>query len=192
MAGKIKIFNQEIKYQTSYRNVRYPRLEFKTGSLVLILPRDNKNEKEIIKKYSNWVYKKSIFIKNALKDLKSRKLNLKRTDEEFRNFVSYLVKNFSGELKVKTNRIFHRKMKSKWGSLSPKKNFTINTFSRYLPKSLIEYIVFHEMAHLIQRKHNEKFWKIMSKKYKSCARYELQLLKYWFLIQKRKESLLIF
>lgn len=191
MEGKIKIFNQEIKYQTSYRNVRYPRLEFKTGGLVLILPRDNKDEKEIIKKHRNWVYKKSIFIKNALKDLRNKKLNVKRTNEEFRNLVNHLIEKFSAELKVKTNRIFHRKMKSKWGSLSPKKNFTINTFSRYLPKWLIEYIVFHEMVHLIERKHSEKFWKMMSKKYKSCTRYELQLLKYWFLIQKRKESLLI-
>lgn len=191
MEGKIKIFNQEIKYQTSYRNVRYPRLEFKTGGLVLILPRDNKDEKEIIKKHRNWVYKKSMVIKNALKDLKSKKLNVKRTNEEFRNLVNHLIDKFSAELKVKINRIFHRKMKSKWGSLSLKKNFTINTFSRYLPKWLIEYIVFHEMVHLIERKHSEKFWKIMSKKYKSCTRYELQLLKYWFLIQKRKESLLI-
>ena len=49
MEKRIKISNQEIGYQTSYRDVKYPRLEFKTGSLILILPRNSKNEEEIIK-----------------------------------------------------------------------------------------------------------------------------------------------
>ena len=188
MEKKIKISNQEIKYQISYRNICYPRLEFKTGSLVLILPKDNKNGKEIIEKHRNWIYRKNALIKKALKDLKSKKLNIERTDKELRNFVNRVANNFSRKLEVNVNKIFFRKMRTKWGSLSPRKNLTINTLVKYLPGWLIKYIVFHEIAHLIEKKHSEKFWRIINKKYKNYQKYESFLLKCWFLIQKKMDS----
>ena len=194
MGKRIKISNQEIGYQTSRRDVKYPRLEFKTGSLVLILPRNSKNEEGIIKKHKDWIGKKNNLIQNALQDLKNEKLNIKRTDKELRNFVIHQVRDFSCNLKVDINKVFLRRMKSKWGSLSSRRNLTINTFVKYLPNWLIKYIVFHEMVHLIERKHNERFWKIIGAKYKNYQGYETSLLKYWFLIQKKiflKKSFLI-
>ncbi|PIW33929.1 MAG: metal-dependent hydrolase [bacterium (Candidatus Ratteibacteria) CG_4_10_14_3_um_filter_41_18] len=184
MGKRIKISNQEIGYQVSYRDVEYPRLEFKTGSLVLILPRDSKSEEEIIKKHKDWIYKKNNLIQSALQDLKNEKLNTKRTDKELGNFVNQQASDFSRKLKVDINKVFLRRMKSKWGSLSSRKNLTINTFVKYLPNWLIKYVVFHEMVHLIERKHNERFWKIIGAKYENYQRYETYLLKYWFLIQK--------
>ncbi|MBU3965756.1 MAG: M48 family metallopeptidase [Euryarchaeota archaeon] len=74
-------------------------------------------------------------------------------------------------------------MKSKWGSCSPKKNLTINTLLKYLPEEIIEYVIFHEMAHLIERKHNEKFWKIISNKFQNYEENEKELFEYWFLIR---------
>ena len=47
MEKTIKINNKEIKYRTVPRDVKYPRLELRTGELVLILPRDTKNEQYI-------------------------------------------------------------------------------------------------------------------------------------------------
>jgi len=41
------------------------------------------------------------------------------------------------------------------------------------------------MAHSQERKHNERFWKIINKKFKEYHEYEEKLLIYWFLIQKR-------
>ena len=118
MEKRIKISNQEIGYQTSYRDVKYPRLEFKTGSLILILPRNSKNEEEIIKKHKDWIYKKNNLIKSALQDLKNEKLNIKRTDKELKNFVNQQARDFSCNLKVNINKVFLRRMKSKWGSLT--------------------------------------------------------------------------
>ncbi|MBU4077646.1 MAG: DUF45 domain-containing protein, partial [Euryarchaeota archaeon] len=44
----------------------------------------------------------------------------------------------------------------------------------------------HEMVHLIERKHNEKFWKIISNKFENYDKNEKELFEYWFLIQKTK------
>jgi len=82
------------------------------------------------------------------------------------------------------NNIYFRRMKSKWGSCSLNENLTINTFLKCLPYNLIEYVVFHEMIHLIERKHNGHFWKIISKKFDNYEEKEKELFEYWFLIQK--------
>jgi len=64
-------------------------------------------------------------------------------------------------------------------------NITINTTLKYLPENLIEYVIFHEMAHFIERKHNKHFWNIISKKFKNYKKLEKDLLIYWFLIQSK-------
>ena len=54
-----------------------------------------------------------------------------------------------------SNRIYFREMKTKWASHSQNNNLTINTRLKYLPEDLISYIVYHETAHNLERKHNE-------------------------------------
>jgi predicted metal-dependent hydrolase len=75
-------------------------------------------------------------------------------------------------------------MKTKWASHSQNNNLTINTFLKYLPEDLINYIIYHETAHNIERKHNENFWSLINKKHPDYQTKEKSLLTYWFLIQK--------
>lgn len=167
-----------------YRDIRYPRLEFKTGTLLLVLPKNYENEKDILQKHKKWIHKKQITIKNALEEAKTKQLNKNRTNEELKQLVHSIVKNFIEEFNFKINNVYFRKMKTKWGSYSAKRNLTINTLLKYLPKKLIEYVIFHEMVHSLERKHNQTFWKIMSRKFKNYRTREKDLLVYWFLIQK--------
>jgi len=76
-------------------------------------------------------------------------------------------------------------MTNKWASHSQNNNLTINTLTKYLPNDLIEYIVYHETAHNIERKHNEKFWHLIAKKFPDYQNKEKSLLTYcWFLTQR--------
>ncbi|MCX9075050.1 MAG: M48 family metallopeptidase [Candidatus Methanoperedens sp.] len=140
-------------------------LEFKTGRLLLVLPKSYKGGDGIIEKHKDWISKRNSEIKAALEKAQNKKLNLKRTDDEFRQLIFSIVENISDSLKININDIYFRKMKSKWGSCSSKKDLTINTLLRYLPDSLIEYVIFHEMVHLIERKHNKRFWDFISNKF---------------------------
>ena len=78
-------------------------------------------------------------------------------------------------------------MKTKWASYSQKGNLTINALLKYLPERLVRYVVFHEMIHSIEKRHNENFWKIITKKYINYEEMEKALLMYWFLIQRSNE-----
>jgi len=172
-------------YNIDYRDIKYPRLEFRTGSLLLVLPHNYSDVKNLVEKHKNWISKKEAFIKKALKDSKKIKFVEKRTDEQFKQYVKRLAKWNAKKLSVSVNKLSFKKMKSKWGSLSSTKCLTINTLMKYLPQSLIKYVVFHEMAHLIERKHNENFWRIIRKRYKNCEKYENLLFQYWFSISRK-------
>ncbi len=172
-----------IDYKVRYRRVRYPRLEFRTGKLMLILPYGTSPE-PIIEKHRRWIDKKSAFIQECIKDAKNKKL-IERSDDAFKKLVQKYVQNISEELNVRSNKIIFRKMKTKWASCSSEKNLTINTLMKFLPETLIEYIIFHELTHLIERYHNKRFWKIIEERFKNYQKFEKLLFTYWFLIFQR-------
>jgi len=182
-----------IKYKVDYRDVKYPRLEYKTGTLLLVLPKDYKDETSLIEKHKKWITKKEQIIAEALEEAKERKLNLTRTEKELKNLIHSTVKEYQREFNFKINRIFFRRMKTKWASYSSKRNLTINMLLKYLPNNLIKYVIFHEMTHSIERRHNERFWKVIAKKFRDYQEKEKDLLIYWFLLHKVlfKHSLLI-
>jgi len=184
MEKKTKIFNQAIEYTACYRNIRYPRLEFKTGRLVVIMPKGQKNENDIIEKHKRWIFKKNALIHKAIKDTGNIKRCPVKSIDEFKSYISKLVKKYGIQngTNGKIDKIYFREMKSKWGSLSSNRNLTINTLARRLPEYLINYIVFHEMTHLLEKRHNERYWSLIKKEYKQPSKYESDLLKYWFII----------
>jgi hypothetical protein len=174
-----------LEYNIDYRNVKHPRLEFKTGTLLLILPKSYKSGKEVLEKYRKWIGKKELIIRTALQEANARSLNQDRTDKELRNLVHTLAQNFQKELNAHVAKIYFRKMKTKWASHSQNNNLTINTLLKYLPQPQIEYVIYHELVHAKQgKKHDKNFWNLISRKFKNYQTLENDLLTYWFLIQQ--------
>ncbi len=63
---------------------------------------------------------------------------------------------------VKVERFFVQKMKTKWGSCSPNSaSIRLNTDLAKKPRECLEYIVVHEMAHLLEPTHNSRFIALM-------------------------------
>ena len=184
MIKKTKINDIEVEYEVIHRNVKYARLEIKTDSIRLIMPLNYNKYEEIIKNNEKWIYKKLSRIKASQKEAKNKELNLLRTDKEFRTMVLLSVEKLSKELNVKINRIYFKRMKTRWGSCSSKKNININIYLMHLPSYLIEYVVYHELAHIVEMGHNKKFWNIISNKYPNYKNMEDELLIYWLLVRK--------
>jgi len=77
------------------------------------------------------------------------------------------------------NNYFLQRMKTKWGSCNHQAgHIRLNTELVKKPKDLLEYVIVHEMAHLIEPTHNERFIALLQKHYPTWreARTELNEL----------------
>ncbi|MDA3792881.1 MAG: M48 family metallopeptidase [Elusimicrobia bacterium] len=182
--SRIKIKDRVIPYRLSRRDVKYARFEFKTGNLVVIVPRRLKNVKKIIKDHKNWIYKNFTRIQKALNEDSLRKVNFERSREELKQIASEKAVKYSNEMAVSVNKIFIRKMATRWGSLSSKRNITLNSIVKFLPVNLIEYIIYHEVVHLKERKHGKAFKSLIENRYNDYKKYDDELFNYWFILQK--------
>lgn len=76
---------------------------------------------------------------------------------------------------------------SRWGYCQPEKGIIMmNEQLISVPKPLIEYLVLHELTHLIYPNHSRDFWNFMSKLMPDCRIRRKQLQRYGFLLEKRK------
>ena len=63
---------------------------------------------------------------------------------------------------TKETRILIRNQHQRWGSCAPDGTLRLNWRIVMLEPALIEYVVVHELAHLIHRNHSPDFWRVVS------------------------------
>ena len=76
------------------------------------------------------------------------------------------IRKWEAKLGVKVNSYYLQRMKTKWGSCNSRAgNIRLNTELVKKPKDLLEYVIVHEMAHLLEPVHNEHFVALLDEHY---------------------------
>ena len=82
--------------------------------------------------------------------------------EQLKERLPQLLYTWEKTLGVKAGKVFVQKMKTKWGSCNPvARNIRLNTDLAKKPPQCLEYIVAHELSHLLERRHNDRFTALM-------------------------------
>lgn len=186
MPKQMHFGDSSIEYETIERPVKYPRLEFRTGKLMVIVPENYDNERELLEKKAAWVIRKVEEIESAKRNANRKNAAYvpERTHDELKAIAGRRAREYADKLNVVPNGIRFKTMKTKWGSCSVKGNLTFNTLLRFLPDRLVNYVVYHEVAHLVERRHNDRFWAFVEQEYPDYSGLERELLEHWFLVQE--------
>jgi len=82
--------------------------------------------------------------------------------EQVRAAVPDLISKWEPRVGVKLERVFVQRMKTKWGSCNAgAHSIRLNTDLAKKPRECLEYILVHEMVHMLERTHNARFVALM-------------------------------
>jgi predicted metal-dependent hydrolase len=84
--------------------------------------------------------------------------------EQVKSVVPALIAKWEPRMDAGVARFFVQRMKTRWGSCTPATGtIRLNTELAKKPRECIEYIVVHEMAHLLEPTHNVRFQSLMNR-----------------------------
>lgn len=84
--------------------------------------------------------------------------------DQIRLAVPPLVEHWESILNVKAGRCYVQRMKTRWGSCNPvKRNIRLNTELAKKPSQCLEYVLVHELLHLVEPSHNARFVELMNR-----------------------------
>lgn len=101
---------------------------------------------------------------------KISKVNQPKANELFKKWylkqalikIEPLATKYAKSLGVQYNQFKTSEMKYRWGSCTPANNIIFNWRIIKAPMYVLEYLVAHELVHLIENNHTPRFWNILS------------------------------
>lgn len=135
------------------------------GSLLIKAPFQIK-ETEIerfIKQKRYWIYKQT---KCVLEENKNRIYRSEEEEQKLRKQAREVLTKrtdyYKKILKVDYQRIRIGNQKTRWGSCSSIGTISYNWHLILMPERILDYVVVHELCHLVEMNHSPAFWKRVS------------------------------
>jgi predicted metal-dependent hydrolase len=95
---------------------------------------------------------------------------------KLRTIAQPLIDNFK-KYNIEPSSIVLRDMPTRWGSCTPKGKIILNPELIKAPKGCIEYVIIHELCHLVHHDHTQKFIDLQSKEMKDWEKWKMKLEK---------------
>jgi len=149
--------HQKLNHPQKYKPAK--KKEFISGAAIMYLGRNYKlnitnQDHDDIKFNNSFIISK----KNQSKayDL-FREWYLQKAEEK----IIQKAKTHAKNLGVEYDNIKVSDLRFRWGSCTPKNNLNFNWRLIKAPLPVVEYVIVHELAHLIENNHTPKFWNIV-------------------------------
>ena len=78
------------------------------------------------------------------------------------------LESLSNLTKLEFNRVIIRGQSTLWGSCNAKKTISLNYKLLFLPKSLVEHVLLHELCHTQFLDHSSNFWQLFKSFEPNC------------------------
>ena len=115
---------------------------------------------------------------SLLAEWATHKLENNNAKDILKNRVEY----FADLMQVNYSKIIIMNNKRRWGACTNKAILKFNYRLCMLPHKIIDYIIIHEFAHLIEFNHSHRFYRIIESVMPDYKRYKNELKKYDYLL----------
>ncbi len=85
--------------------------------------------------------------------------------KKFLCHIKERVNFYVSKINKKVSKVTVRDNTSRWGSCSCNASVSFNFYLGYAPESIIDYVVAHEICHLLEMNHSVRFWREVAKLY---------------------------
>jgi predicted metal-dependent hydrolase len=97
-----------------------------------------------------------------------------RAKMKFAEIAEPLIQKFK-KYKVEPKNIYLQEMATRWGSCTPKGKIILNPELIKAPKACIEYVIVHELCHLVYSNHTQRFFDLQSKAMPDWEKWKTKL-----------------
>ncbi|HUZ61223.1 MAG TPA: SprT family zinc-dependent metalloprotease, partial [Hanamia sp.] len=101
---------------------------------------------------------------------------LQNAKTKFHAIAHQLIEQFRKH-KVAPSSIVLRDMPTRWGSCTPKGKLILNPELIKAPRGCIEYVITHELCHLIYHNHTQRFFDLQTKEMRDWQKWKMRLEK---------------
>ena len=84
-------------------------------------------------------------------------------DEKSHQLFETKVAKLSKKVRMKPNKINIKDLKNRWGSATSDNTINLNLNLIKAPRTVIDYVIIHELCHLKMKGHSSKFWSMVQK-----------------------------
>jgi predicted metal-dependent hydrolase len=99
---------------------------------------------------------------------------LEQAKAKFLLIAAPLIEKFK-KYKVESISMVLREMPTRWGSCTPKGKIILNPELVKAPKGCIEYVIIHELCHLVHHDHTQRFIDLQTKEMKDWEKWKMKL-----------------
>ncbi len=156
------------KHLDSYKNQkRLPPLEYKSNDSIYYLGNQYLLNVVVTTKLPKIILRSpshiDMYVRPNTSLAQRQKLLKEWYRTELKNIVPDLLYFWERKIQVRINEWNVKQMKTKWGTCNiQKKRIWLSLELAKKPLHLIEYVVVHELIHLLERRHNDRFRKYMT------------------------------
>lgn len=170
---------QTVVYKIKHsRRARHLRLAvYCTGAVVVTAPWgfDLRRLEDFVRQKTSWVMEKLDFYKKHPQVLPVKVSKKEYADLKAQASVlaKQKVEHWNRHYNFAYNRVNIKNQSTRWGSCSKKRNLNFNYKIVKLDERLVDYLVVHELCHLKEFNHSEKFWTLVAEtipEYKACRK----------------------
>jgi len=136
------------------------------GTVILTVPQRSPAgmiEKFLVQ-HTEWMEKSIIRMRNFKPlPVSGRRAYLKHK-EEARSFIEERVVYWNRFYAFSYGRIAIKNTRRTWGSCSRRGNLNFSYALLFLPRTLADYVIVHELCHLKEHNHKESFWSLVAQR----------------------------